>query len=455
MAAPRAPRTAPRLTARGWGIVAAAIVVFVLTQVFRRQELAYLACFLLAVPVFSFAWVALRRIALSVRRLFSPESGSVGQLVVVDTFLQNWGSVRTPAAIWSEGASPPLRPSAPGELDALPAYLSSALDEPAVQRLRYRLDTRVRGAHEIGPFTLTLSDPFGCAVRRLRFGSTDTVLVTPEVFELARIDLRLATGDGAEQVSRRLSGAGEQDVIARKYQPGDSIRRVHWPATARHGELMVRQDDQRNDQDAVILLDASSFAERAASSGESRRESGEPDAAFEWAVSAAASIGVHLVTEGYGVRIVGHSLGAREPQADGAFLAPHGQSALVRELAYARSDGPEDADAFRAAVAESSLTSPDAPPVFALVAEAVDGRGARPETGTGTAAATARDGGSRAAGRLRDLAAMSSHPVAFVLGRTGSVGHDLRQAGWTVVPVNAAEPLPELWRSLGEARGIG
>ncbi|WP_291052640.1 DUF58 domain-containing protein [Herbiconiux sp.] len=445
MAAHRPPRSVPRPTARGWGLIAAAVVVFVLTQVFRRQELAYLACFLLAVPVFSFAWVVLRRIAISVRRRFAPESGSVGQLVVVNTFLQNWGSVRTPAAVWSEGASAPVRPSPPAALDALPAYLSSALDEPGVTQLRYRLDTRVRGAHEIGPFTLTLSDPFGCALRRLTFGSTDTVLVTPEVFELARIDLRLATGDGAEQVSRRLIGAGEQDVIARKYLPGDSIRRVHWPATAKHGELMVRQDDQRNDQDAVILLDAASFADRERAAGRSQRGAGEPDAAFEWAVSAAASIGVHLVTEGYGVRIVGHSLGRHEPQADGSFLAPHGQSALVRELAFARSDGPDDADAFRAAVAEASLTSPDAPPVFALVAERDEPAG-RPGPRGGA--------GPLAASRLRDLAAMSSHPVAFVVGRPGAVGFELRQAGWNVVPVGSSDRLAELWRSLGEARGI-
>lgn len=451
MAVPRVPRSAPRLTARGWGLVAAALVAFVLTQVLRRQELAYLACFLLAVPLFSFAWVALRRIAISVRRRFAPESGSVGQLVVVNTFLQNWGSLRTPAAIWSEGASSPVRPSTPAVLDGLPAFVSSALDEPAVRVLRYRLDTRVRGAHEIGPFTLTLSDPFGCAVRRLRYGSTDTVLVTPEVFELARIDLRLATGDGAEQVSRRLIGAGEQDVIARKYLPGDSIRRVHWPATAKHGELMVRQDDQRNDQDAVILLDAGSFSDRAATSARDRR-AGEPDAAFEWAVSAAASIGVHLVTEGYGVRIVGHSTGEHVAPTEDAFLAPHGQSALVRELAFAQSGGADDAGAFRAAVSQASLTSPDAPPVFALAAEVADIGGSAV---TGRAAERARAAGAGAVERLRDLAALSSHPVVFVLGRPGVLGAELRQAGWSVVPVQSGDALPELWRALGEARGIG
>ena len=447
MAAPRVPRTLPRLTVRGWGLVAAAIVCFVLTQVLRRQELAYLACFLLALPVLALAWVALRRVAISVRRRFTPESGAVNQAVTVTVFLQNWGGLPSPAALWSEGASAPLRPTAPAPFAALPAYTASTLDEPAVQQLHYRLDTRHRGAHEIGPLTLTLADPFGCAVRRVPFGGTDTVLVTPAVFELSRVDLRLSTGDGAEQVSRRLVGAGEQDVIARKYLPGDSIRRVHWPATAKHGELMVRQDDQRNDQDAVVLLDAHSFgvgsgSRRAGSSRPGAYRSGSarsrpaswPDPAFEWAVSAVASVASHLMTEGYGVRLVGHEAAGRGVEDEPVYAAPHGQARALRALASTTTDVLDDPGEFRLAVEEAALTSPDAPPVFAVVSA---GSGAE---------------------RIRDLAGMSSHPVVFVVSEAGAarppLSAELRQAGWTVVDCTPAEALPTLWKALGEARGL-
>jgi uncharacterized protein (DUF58 family) len=415
---PRPTRSLPRLTARGWGFVAAGVVVLVLTQLFRRQELAYLACFLLAVPLLSLAWVALRRIAITVRRRFSPESGTVSQAVTVSMFLQNWGSLRTPEAAWRERTAPPLEPAPPALFPALERYSSSTLDEPPVQRLDYPLDTSRRGEHPIGPLELTLTDPFGCATRRLGFGGTDTVLITPTVYELARVDLRLSTGDGAEQVSRRLVGAGEQDVIARKYLPGDSMRRVHWPATAKHGELMVRQDDQRNDQDAVILLDAHSFV------------AGDD---FEWAVSTMASIAVHLMNEGFGVRLVGHGTG------DGAevLVSPFGASRAVRELARTGPDAVHDASDFRAAVDEAALTSPDAPPVFAIVSSA-----------------------SGAADRIRGLAAMSSHAVVFVVGETDArataapVSAELRSSGWTVVDCSPDESLPALWRSLGEARGL-
>lgn len=427
-----------RLTARGWGLVVAAVVVFVLTQVLRRQELAYLACFLIAVPVFSLAWVALRRLAVTVRRRFDPESGVVDQRIVVALYLQNWGRVRTPAGVWTEHAARPLRPSRPAPLPVLPGYASATLDEPSLHVLRYDLDTRVRGAHRIGPFEVTLADPFGCAVRKVELGGSDVVLVTPTVYELARIDLRLSSGDGAEQVSRRLVGAGEQDVIARKYLAGDSMRRVHWPATAKHGELMVRQDDQRNDQDAVIVLDPASFTAPGTTGDGRRSRRALVDDSFEWAVSTAASIALHLMNEGFGVRMIGAA--ARTGAADCASdvgevqTAPFGAQRVVQDLAWATPGTAEDPLAFRIAVEEAALTSPDAPPVFAVVS-----------------------GASGAAARIRDLATMSSHAVAFVVGeqRDPAVAAELRGAGWTVVEAGPYERLTALWKALGDARGLG
>jgi uncharacterized protein (DUF58 family) len=421
--------------------VVAAVVVFVLTQVLRRQELAYLACFLIAVPVFSLAWVALRRLAVTVRRRFDPESGVVDQRISVALYLQNWGRVRTPAGVWTEHAAPPLRRSRPAPLPVLPGYASATLDEPGLNVLRYDLDTRVRGAHRIGPFEVTLSDPFGCAVRKAELGGSDVVLVTPTVFELARIDLRLSSGDGAEQVSRRLVGAGEQDVIARKYLPGDSMRRVHWPATAKHGELMVRQDDQRNDQDAVIVLDPASFAARGTTGAHHRARRARSDDSFEWAVSAAASIALHLMNEGFGVRMIGATprtgqKGVPEgaPALSEVQTAPFGAQRVVQDLAWAMPGTAEDPLAFRIAVEEAALTSPDAPPVFAVVS-----------------------GASGASTRIRDLAAMSSHAVAFVVGeqRDPAVAAELRGAGWTVVEAGPYERLTALWKALGDARGLG
>jgi uncharacterized protein (DUF58 family) len=42
---------------------------------------------------------------------------------------------------------------------------------------------------------------------------------------------------------RTLSRGGEDFYALRPYVIGDELRRVHWPSTARHDELLVRQDE--------------------------------------------------------------------------------------------------------------------------------------------------------------------------------------------------------------------
>src|SRR6202034_4718606 len=69
-----------------------------------------------------------------------------------------------------------------------------------------------------------------------------------------------------------------------------SLQRVHWRSTARYGELMVRREEQYWRNTASLFLDT-----RSPSSSTSM---------FELAVTAAASIGVHLAGEGFEARFV-------------------------------------------------------------------------------------------------------------------------------------------------------
>ncbi len=61
-------------------------------------------------------------------------------------------------------------------------------------------------------------------------------------------------GDG-DGTTRAAAAAGEDDVIPRAYRDGDELRRVHWRSTARYGELMVRREEQRWRNRAMLLLD--------------------------------------------------------------------------------------------------------------------------------------------------------------------------------------------------------
>jgi hypothetical protein len=94
----------------------------------------------------------------------------------------------------------------------------------------------------------------------------------------------------------------DDDLMTREYRTGDALRRVHWRASARHGELMVRQEEQRSYPEARLLLDT-----RLDGYGGQLAEFGVHDRGFtwfEWAITMIASLGVHLHRSGFLVQIL-------------------------------------------------------------------------------------------------------------------------------------------------------
>ncbi|CAN5116770.1 hypothetical protein BH09ACT6_BH09ACT6_14540 [soil metagenome] len=388
--------TLPRPTRRGWGFVVTAVVFFVAMEVLQRREFSFFALLVLALPVLAMAGLALNRLPFTVERRFSPEPAPAGSVVGVQLIVRNWGAFATPEAVWFDDSEAPLRPSALARLPRLPGFRASATGSPAAVTLNYRRDASHRGQHVIGPLVVLLGDPFGMAVRRASVGGTDTLTVTPSIVPLPRGAVRLAVGTGSARQSRQLGGGGEHDVISRKYQTGDSMRRVNWSATARFGELMVRQDDQQNDQHAIVLLDSSrrsfrSVAERGGGAhsggsdeirGHDARDAPADDARarsahrgsswspeFEWAVSMATSIGVHLLGEGFHLRVIdsAHAGAARfEPTGGAGAAGMAGEDALLLHAARAGLVDGADVD-LRLALGGEEPSAVDMPPVFAVV----------------------------------------------------------------------------------------
>ena len=130
---------------------------------------------------------------------------------------------------------------------------------------------------------------------------------------------------------RTISAVGEDDAAPRQYQDGDGLHRVHWKSTARYGELMVRREEHQWRNSASVFLDT----RRSAHTGTG------PASTFEFAVSAAASIGAHLSGEGFRARLI----------TDAGEIAPRGtfQDTLLDMLAVIT---PSHATGFRTGTSE-------------------------------------------------------------------------------------------------------
>jgi len=148
---------------------------------------------------------------------------------------------------------------------------------------------RRRGVFTLGPTSLEAADPFGFYRVRLHYPGVSSMVVLPPVVDLPAIEVapaqRAGEGQriGAPTLDRSVSAAG-----VREYAPGDSLRRVHWPTSARRDDLFVRTFDSTPSGDWWIFLDLNE-----------RVQAGEgQDATLEHAIVLAASLAAQGLEEG-------------------------------------------------------------------------------------------------------------------------------------------------------------
>jgi len=139
---------------------------------------------------------------------------------------------------------------------------------PPGGRSRLVLENVPRGRYALGPGRLVVDDPLGLVRVEIPVPSETSIVVRPRVPELAT--LFTDTGgwrDGGRRAGvRRQSGLDPHGV--RDYVEGEPLRAVHWPTSARRGELMVRELEDAPRDSVAIVLDADA-ATQAGSRGDS------------------------------------------------------------------------------------------------------------------------------------------------------------------------------------------
>ena len=116
------------------------------------------------------------------------------------------------------------------------------------------VDDVPRGRYRLGPGRLLAHDPLGVATVEQDVPPGATVLVRPRVPEIGALFTESgARGEGGRRAHmRRPSGLEPHGV--REYVEGEPLRAVHWPTSARRGELMVRElEDAPRDSVAIVL----------------------------------------------------------------------------------------------------------------------------------------------------------------------------------------------------------
>ena len=256
------------LTDRGRFVLLIGAGIYVVAWGFGTVPLYPVAIGLVVVVLGAASWVRLQRRPTNVRRKLSGRQHLAGEDVTVNVELETEGLLSANGAVVAE------------------LFERLEMKETVLERragaLRggYVLERVPRGRYALQSSELVLEDPFGLDRVSTPLQRAESILVYPRLVELD--ELFSETGRhlsvGRRLLLRRQSGFDLHSV--REYEQGESLRRVHWPSTARRGQLMVKElEDLPRDEAAVLLdADAGTVAGR------------PPDSTFELQVRAAGSI---------------------------------------------------------------------------------------------------------------------------------------------------------------------
>lgn len=271
------------LTGRGRAFAAAGAVLVLAGSVLGYEDVTRVGMLLLTLLVCVYLLSRRRPPALSATRSVHPEVVQNGAPAAVRLLLSNESRRRTRLMLAEEQVS--------YALGDRPRFAVPGLERGAGRAVDYIVRSERRGHHQLGPLMARASDPFGLTAAEGVIAGAKEVIVLPRIADLSGSQPP-GSGAGAEgEIPQIIALHGEEDVSIRSYRDGDDLRKVHWPATAHRGELMVRQEDRPARRSCVVVLDPAFPRDHAGS------------AAFEWAVSAAASICVRMSQLGYVLRL--------------------------------------------------------------------------------------------------------------------------------------------------------
>ena len=262
------------ITTRGWAALGAAAALVLLWVGFGESELLAGGIFLLGAVVVG---------ALIVRRS-RPDADLTRHITPLQ--VHEGDRARVEIRIF---ARRPLRPLIiEDEVSRLgrARFATARAGRDSTVSAHYEIVCRPRGVYQIGPAELIISDPFDLAAVRASAGGIDRLVVFPAIEQLDEFPLTRGHDPSVQSAHPSHAPSGGDDFFTlREYRQGDDLRRVHWPSTAKQGELMIRQLEIPWQSRALVLMDT-------------RAENHTPES-FEHAVKGTASVLHHFYRGGY------------------------------------------------------------------------------------------------------------------------------------------------------------
>lgn len=265
------------LTERGWASLGAGLALVILWILLGEIDLLSAAILGLSAALIGLGITRFSSTDISVSRLIEPSEVHEGDIIDVQAKFSN----RSRRSAFNLTVIEPV-----GSLGEAKFSVGS-IDPGTTATGDYRVVCRPRGIYQVGPTRVRVSDPMRMAERETPMPGTDELIVYPAVEDLVGLPLARAHNPSMFSSKPEFSSRGGEDFYTlREYVPGDDLRFVHWPSSAKRDQLLIRQLETPLQARALVMLDI-------------RRSAYENPDCFEQAVRGAASVIRHLSRSGF------------------------------------------------------------------------------------------------------------------------------------------------------------
>ncbi len=299
----------------------------------RQPALVIIALLTLLTVGVAWAWNRYALVGVEYQRALSETRVFPGETVGLTVRLANRKLV--PLA-WLEltDAFPKRLPLLKGELELSSqptvGYLAHLASLHWYERVswRYELTAAARGYYAFGPLTLRSGDAFGLFQQEEQREQIDHLIVYPRIVSLERLGIPSKHPLGETKSLQRIFEDPSRTIGVRDYRREDSLRRIHWKATARRQQLQVRVYEPTATPQLAIFLNVATFLEA--------WQGIEPEL-LESAITVAASLASEALEQRYAVGLYAN---CSLPESDQTIKVPPGRSpgqltAILESLAKA------------------------------------------------------------------------------------------------------------------------
>lgn len=225
------------------------VLLLILFALFVGGNFPYLLLFI-AILIYSYSYFTNKKIKKDLVAVFWADNNLVEKGDTVEINYKVYNSSILPLVYAEVNDNLPTRLNS--EHRSTSVHFMTPFDTVNINR---KIKCQHRGVYDVGSVEITTGDIFGLSDHKFFVEDEVHLTVYPKVYNLENFDISGSESFGSVPTTQKYNEDYSSIKNIRKYQLGDSLKRVNWKVTARKGQLFVKNYDVSTNVEIQLFMD--------------------------------------------------------------------------------------------------------------------------------------------------------------------------------------------------------